>query len=96
MADWTQRKSVTATADQKIEGVKTNMNSRKQVVMAEGLQFTCPVCGWTVMSPKGEDDIMKHVDMHGKDYHADMPMTEDQIRSATKKVSMASPMSQKM
>ena len=46
--------------------------------------FTCPVCGWMVKSPLGEDDIVEHASMHGKHYHADMPMTEDQIRGMIK------------
>lgn len=56
--------------------------------MAEGLQFTCPVCGFTVITPKGEEDLMKHVDMHAMDFHSDMPMTHDQIMSMTKVVAM--------
>ncbi len=56
--------------------------------MAEGLQFTCPVCGWTVLTPKGEEDLMKHVDMHSADYHADMPMTSGEIMEMTKTVEM--------
>jgi predicted small metal-binding protein len=63
--------------------------------MAEGKQFSCPVCGWTLITPKGEEDLMKHVDMHGKEYHADMPMTPDQVRSATKTVNMPEPMKQR-
>lgn len=46
--------------------------------------FTCPVCGWMVKSPLGEDDIVEHASMHGKEYHADMPMTEEQIRNMIK------------
>jgi predicted small metal-binding protein len=46
--------------------------------------FTCPVCGWMVKSPLGEDDIVEHASMHGKSYHADMPMTEDQIKGMIK------------
>ncbi len=57
--------------------------------MAEGLQWTCPADGWTIITPYGEDDLMKHVDMHSKDHHADMPMTEEQIKGITKTVNMA-------
>ncbi len=56
--------------------------------MAEGLQWTCPVDGFTVITPKGEDDLMEHIALHGKKFHADMPMTPDQVRSTTKKVEM--------
>jgi hypothetical protein len=37
-----------------------------------------------VKSPWGEDDIVEHANMHGKIHHADMPMTEDQIKNMTK------------
>ena len=60
--------------------------------MAEGLQFTCPVCSWTVITPKGEEDLNKHVQMHKQDYHADMSMTPEQARSMVKKVNMPEPM----
>jgi len=60
--------------------------------MAEGLQFTCPVCGWSVTTPKGEEDLNKHVGMHHEDYHADMEMTPEQARSLVRRVNMPEPM----
>jgi predicted small metal-binding protein len=64
--------------------------------MAEGKQFTCPVCGWTMTTPKGEEDLMKHVGMHKEDFHADMEMTPDQVASLVKTVNIPEPMKQKM
>jgi hypothetical protein len=64
--------------------------------MAQGLQFTCPVCGWTVITPKGEEDLMKHVDMHGTEYHVAMAMDPDQIIRMTKTVNMPEPMKPRM
>jgi hypothetical protein len=55
--------------------------------MDEGLQFTCPVCGFIVMTPMGEADLKIHVEMHVKDFHPDM--TADRIKTATKPVSVA-------
>jgi predicted small metal-binding protein len=31
--------------------------------------FTCPTCGWTVISPFGDDDIMQDVILHSKNHH---------------------------
>lgn len=32
--------------------------------------FTCPTCGWTVISPFGDDDIMEDVILHSKNHHS--------------------------
>jgi predicted small metal-binding protein len=40
---------------------------------------TCP-CGFTVISPLGDDDVTKHMSMHLKDAHPATAMTEDEIR----------------
>ncbi len=63
--------------------------------MAEGLQFICPVCSFTVITPKGEEDLMKHVQMHKQDFHGDMEMTPEQVASRVKAVNMPEPMKQK-
>ncbi len=60
--------------------------------LAEGKQFTCPVCGFTVATPKGEEDLMKHVQMHKQDFHGDMEMTPEQVASRVKTVNMQEPM----
>lgn len=64
--------------------------------MAEGMQFVCPVCSFTVITPKGEEDLMKHIQMHKEDYHPDMKMTPDQVKGLIKSVNMPAPMQQKM
>jgi len=40
--------------------------------LAKMKMTTCPGCGWTIKSPKGEDDVVKHVMLHAKDYHPEM------------------------
>jgi len=32
----------------------------------------CPACGWAIKTPKGEDDVVKHVRIHAEDYHPEM------------------------
>ncbi len=53
----------------------------------EGLEFICPVCGFTVMTPNGEEELKMHVEMHIKVFHPDM--TSDRIKGAVKTVSLA-------
>jgi predicted small metal-binding protein len=47
--------------------------------------FSCP-CGWTLTTPTGEDDIVKHVNMHVKDFHKDMKTTREEIVKKIKNV----------
>ncbi len=51
--------------------------------MADAKQFTC-ACGWTVISPLGEDDALKHAQMHADEYHSDM--SRERLRSSIKTV----------
>ena len=51
-----------------------------------GTIFSCPVCGWTVVSPEGEADVLKHAEMHAKDAHAAMNLTAADIKKNWKKV----------
>lgn len=47
--------------------------------------LTCP-CGWTVMSPQGEEDVKKHAAIHMRDAHPGAEMTEEEIRQNFKSV----------
>jgi len=40
--------------------------------------ITCP-CGWTIISPQGEDDVRKHIAIHLKDAHPGTEMTQEEI-----------------
>jgi hypothetical protein len=39
----------------------------------------CP-CGWTIISPLGEDDVVMHTKIHLAQTHPGMAITEDEIR----------------
>ncbi len=56
-------------------------------IMEEGLQFTCPVCGFIVMTPMGEADLKIHVELRIGDAHSNM--IADRIKGAIKTVSLA-------
>ncbi len=60
------------------------MEAKATVTRGEMKSFTCPVCGWMVQSPFGENDIVEHANMHSKKYHADMPMTREQVTKMIK------------
>ena len=47
--------------------------------------ITCP-CGWTIISPQGEDDVKKHVAIHMRDTHPSTEMTEEEIKENMKSV----------
>jgi len=40
--------------------------------------LTCP-CGWTLISPQGEEEVMKHIGIHLRDIHPGMSITDDEI-----------------
>jgi hypothetical protein len=40
---------------------------------------TCP-CGWTIISPLGEEDVLKHTKIHLADNHPGSAITDDEIR----------------
>ncbi|HKZ95126.1 MAG TPA: DUF1059 domain-containing protein [Candidatus Bathyarchaeia archaeon] len=40
--------------------------------MDKMLIATCPGCGWQLKTPKGENDVVKHVMLHAQDYHPEM------------------------
>ena len=43
----------------------------------------CP-CGWTIISPLGEEDVKKHTLIHLRDAHPGTSMTEDEIKQHIK------------
>jgi hypothetical protein len=47
--------------------------------------ISCP-CGWTLISPLGEEDIKKHAMIHGKDCHPGLTTTEDEVAKMIKTV----------
>ncbi len=40
---------------------------------------TCP-CGWVLISPNGDDDVIKHVSIHLADHHPGTTLTKDEMR----------------
>ncbi len=47
--------------------------------------ISCP-CGWTLISPQGEEDIKKHAMIHSADCHPGLTTTEDEIIQMIKNV----------
>jgi predicted small metal-binding protein len=47
--------------------------------------MTC-ACGWTLISPLGEEDIVKHTMLHLKENHPGSAMTPAELRKITKEV----------
>ncbi len=54
----------------------------------KGQQFDCPVCGWSVTTPHGMDDLKKTVMMHKDDHHPDMKLSEKEAMGMVKEVDM--------
>jgi len=50
-----------------------------------GKMLTCP-CGWTVISPQGEEDVIKHVAIHLRDVHPGTVRREEEIKKQIKTV----------
>ena len=46
---------------------------------------SCP-CGWTLISPQGDDDIKKHMRIHLADTHPGTSMTDDEIGNTIRTV----------
>ncbi len=47
--------------------------------------FTCPTCGWTVISPFGDDDIIDHAVLHSKNHHSGL-LTQSNAESVKKRI----------
>ena len=43
-------------------------------------------CGWTLISPQGDEDVKKHTMIHVKDTHPGMTMTQDDLTKMIKSV----------
>jgi predicted small metal-binding protein len=52
-------------------------------VMAK--MVSCP-CGWTLISPQGDEDVKKHTMIHVQDTHPGMTMTQDDLTKMIKSV----------
>jgi len=63
------------------EGILSS--SRTICLMAK--MSTCP-CGFTVISPRGDEDVKKHMSIHLKDTHPGSSMTEEEIGKTIKTV----------
>jgi predicted small metal-binding protein len=53
------------------------------MIMAK--MVSCP-CGWTLISPQGDEDIKKHTMIHVQDTHPGMTMTQDDLTKMIKSV----------
>jgi predicted small metal-binding protein len=47
--------------------------------------LSCP-CGWTLISPQGDEDIKKHAMIHAKDCHPGLTEAEDEVAKMIKTV----------
>lgn len=47
--------------------------------------ISCP-CGWTLISPQGDEDIKKHALIHAKDHHPGLTETEDEVTKMIKTI----------
>jgi predicted small metal-binding protein len=46
---------------------------------------TCP-CGWTVISPQGQEDVKKHLGLHLRDTHPGTSVTDEEIGKMIKTI----------
>ncbi|HEY3420698.1 MAG TPA: hypothetical protein VGK23_09115 [Methanomassiliicoccales archaeon] len=53
--------------------------------MVKALQFNCP-CGFSLITPNGMEELMKHVTAHKSDRHPDMNLSQKQLDSMIKEV----------
>ncbi len=58
--------------------------------MVKAKQYTCP-CGFSVTSPYGTDDVMKHAAVHGSERHPDTKTSKDQMMEMVKEVEIEMP-----
>jgi hypothetical protein len=52
--------------------------------MVYAKRFTCPECGWTVQSVKGQENMMQHLIIHRNEHHDDMRWSEEDLKSMMK------------
>jgi hypothetical protein len=43
-------------------------------------------CGWTVITPLGDEDVVEHIEMHLSKHHPGTKITEGEIKSLIKTV----------
>jgi predicted small metal-binding protein len=43
-------------------------------------------CGWTLVSPAGDDDVKKHASIHAADAHPGMTITDEQMSGMIKRI----------
>jgi hypothetical protein len=43
-------------------------------------------CGWTLVSPAGDDDVKKHASIHVADAHPGMTVTDEQASGMIKRI----------
>ena len=60
------------------------MESSATMTKGQMKSFTCPACGWMVKTPWGENDIVDHANLHSKNHHPDMPMSQEDITKIIK------------
>jgi predicted small metal-binding protein len=46
-------------------------------------RFECPKCGFAVEA-ESEEEVIKHVKMHGKEHHPDFKMSEKELKQRIK------------
>jgi len=50
-----------------------------------GKMSTCP-CGFTIISPQGEEDVKKHMSIHLRDVHPGTSVTDEELRKTIKTI----------
>lgn len=50
-----------------------------------GSMTTCP-CGWTLMSPLGDEDVKKHTLIHLRDAHPGTSVTDEEMKQKIKTI----------
>jgi hypothetical protein len=61
------------------------LESEKKSEPVKMRTFTCPICGWTVTSPFGDDDIIDHAILHSKNHHSGL-LTKSNAEAAKKRI----------
>jgi predicted small metal-binding protein len=46
---------------------------------------SCP-CGWTIISPQGENDVLKHMKTHLSDTHPGTAMKDEEIMKTIRSI----------
>ena len=73
--------------DRKTNVVKSIYRSRSQKKNERTMaKMVSCACGWTLISPQGDEDVKKHTMIHVKDAHPGMTMTQDDLTKMIKSV----------